>query len=465
MVIETDLSADYKHCSDNREDWPAILHQYKPTRVDKNPRKPNLWFLDDTIILDPNNKPLLDWPGLPWTISSHVKGVMVEAFTRSNLAISFTDLIARMPKTSSTRLRGNISMRATRFRHNEGLVAWSPRMGSEGIQVYIDLLMGPKRLTANSSYGFPGLQPWERIGINLVNYCKHANRARGEMQSENKKRKLDDVEERRLRYDNLWKEYRELREKAGISNEDDQPTQYLLSLKPKELKDKDEQDVDDWIELPKHQPRKRARKNQVVERETTPIQDGEDLDFDAGFNHDQPILALMVTQSSMIQPSMVQSLVHPFNQSSIGGIPNFINPYLQDVNWMLGSTNDYYPEHPSPPNFIGGASYRVLPHSSPIRPSSSFSTFFGSSSDARAAHTRDRVHSAGLNMHLIHNMVNHEPEGMDGEMLHPLPGTSRLLMRQPFNQGGNSDDSEPVNVRGVTEETISDDGSARSFRR
>ena len=163
---------------------------------------------------------------------------------RSNLTMTFDDIVGRMPKTSSTRTKGNISMRATRFRHSEGLIAWSPRMGSEGIKRYMDLIMGDARLQTNTTYDFPGLSPWERIGIKIVNYCKHTNRVRGASESENKKRKLADIDERRKRYEDLWKEYLDKRESAGITGMGDKPTRYLRSIKPQDLLGEDDEEED-----------------------------------------------------------------------------------------------------------------------------------------------------------------------------------------------------------------------------
>ena len=331
LEMETETPEDYQHCSTERKNWPAILHQYQPTVQDRAAIRPGIWYYNGHMLLDTKNKPLLAWPSLPWTISTLVNGVMIECFTRSNLAMSFDDIVGRMPQTSSTRLKGNISMRATRFRHTEGLIAWSPRMGSEDIKNYIDLLLGADRIEANSTEDFPGLTLWERVGIQIVNYCKHANRARG-----GSKRKMEDIEARKNRYEKLWKEYHGKRKAVDIFDDDDEPTQYLLSMKPREFRDEDEEEQEAPT-TPPLQIKKKARKSRASTSSKICSKQSEDDDSEVD-------VEIFRGSDKQIK---TKAMSNQLGQSPLGGFPRYPSPSFMGAG-AAGDTRSLH-QHASSP--------------------------------------------------------------------------------------------------------------------
>ncbi|KAL8671913.1 MAG: hypothetical protein Q9168_003606 [Polycauliona sp. 1 TL-2023] len=77
---------------------PEILYRWDPPSKGQNihpgyMRDPT----DEKILLSTDNKPMLDWPEVPKTLSGQISGLHLEYFSRINQHIKITDLVARCP--------------------------------------------------------------------------------------------------------------------------------------------------------------------------------------------------------------------------------------------------------------------------------------------------------------------------------------------------------------------------------
>ncbi|KAL8686503.1 MAG: hypothetical protein Q9218_007057, partial [Villophora microphyllina] len=71
-----------------RQNRPKILFQYRSTAEDCKRQKPGLWFWKGCLMIDFENRPLRDFPELPWTLSSQLEGWRLAAFLRLNKHIT-----------------------------------------------------------------------------------------------------------------------------------------------------------------------------------------------------------------------------------------------------------------------------------------------------------------------------------------------------------------------------------------
>lgn len=182
---------DQKDWGKNRDDWPEIVLQYLPGPEYKSQNKAEYWFTrEGSLIIDVHNVPVLNYPGIPHTLSSLIEPVFMEAYCRLGKNITQADLRARMvdsPKGGQYNGQGkdpirlgNLSMRMTRFRLQAGCIAWGARRGegSENFKKYMDRKLPQHCKDANSIKGFRNLHRYEIAEMKLDNAGMFLERAR-----------------------------------------------------------------------------------------------------------------------------------------------------------------------------------------------------------------------------------------------------------------------------------------------
>ena len=108
----------------------------RPDRYQEYPDGP-IWVHNGMVMLDQDDRPLLNYPGLPLVLSSQLEGSRMEALKRVFPWLKNADIRARMPRMV-TKSRGEraplskfstLGQRMTRFRAKAGLVPWNDRAG------------------------------------------------------------------------------------------------------------------------------------------------------------------------------------------------------------------------------------------------------------------------------------------------------------------------------------------------
>ncbi|KAL9613293.1 MAG: hypothetical protein Q9167_002160 [Letrouitia subvulpina] len=169
----------YFNRHEDRNRWPEILHQYRPTDEDFNKPPAPEWVLDDgRVVIDCINHIMYDYPTLPKTIASSVPGWLLAAFMRSNLNIHMQDIRGRIiddapaPRNKDDLLGHNkLGMRISRFRKLSGCLLWSKlAQKNDPLQEYMDGILPKRCLEANSTKNFRDLFPHEvkEIGLKVV---------------------------------------------------------------------------------------------------------------------------------------------------------------------------------------------------------------------------------------------------------------------------------------------------------
>lgn len=174
-----------------RNRWPDIVLQYQPSPEYILGEKAGYWVTPEGwLVIDVHNNPILDWPGIPHTISSKIEPVFMEAYCRSNRQITQADLRARMvddPNGGQYNGQGrdpirvgNLSMKMTRFRSEAGCIAWAARKGggSDALIKYMDRLLPQHCKDANSIRGFRNLHKHEIAEMRLNNVGMFLERTR-----------------------------------------------------------------------------------------------------------------------------------------------------------------------------------------------------------------------------------------------------------------------------------------------
>lgn len=194
-----------------------------------NPRsrgpRPEFWFEDNKILLDPHNNPVRKHLDMPLTLSSQTEGCKLQLMRLLNAGISQRDVWARMPrwirrkipKTDRFIIRyigspnTHVNMPSQRFRDEKGTVAGSKRDGTkklkEGLKAYFAEHRFDPSLTGSTRGFGRDLMPWEQDLVKLGNTGKHPGRA-GE------DRALDD-ETRNKNLQKIMKKIKKGREKMA----------------------------------------------------------------------------------------------------------------------------------------------------------------------------------------------------------------------------------------------------------
>ncbi|KAL9042078.1 MAG: hypothetical protein Q9214_003893 [Letrouitia sp. 1 TL-2023] len=169
----TDITSFHPLYWNRREDrnhWPEILYQYRPTDEDFNKPPTPEWVLDDgRVVIDCINHIMYDFPTLPKTIASSVPGWLLVAFIRSDLNIHMQDIRGRIiddapnPKNKDDPLGHNkLSMRISRFRKLSGCLIWSKSAPKDDpLKACMDRILPKSCLEANSTKCFRDFYPHE----------------------------------------------------------------------------------------------------------------------------------------------------------------------------------------------------------------------------------------------------------------------------------------------------------------
>lgn len=194
---------------DREQNWPDILHRFE--RRDLPAPEYNVGYLihDGKIVLDRDNRPVLDFEDLPATLSAELSGQHMEAIARLDPRISHRDFLARMPKERRIRRNGQtiikpsyslsaIGMRMTRFRQENGLLSWTTREGSQNINQHLMNRLPPENYEANSTRGIPPPGLLEQSNARQKNKGQHLARAGQRALSESERQKRQAKEDERL---------------------------------------------------------------------------------------------------------------------------------------------------------------------------------------------------------------------------------------------------------------------------
>ena len=128
---------------EDKKYWPTIanniLNRFEPKGYESPKGNVGWMHFGGKIVLDQDNHPVRDFSDIPSTLSSNVEPWLLEAISRIDGRIWKVDIRARMPWTY-TDARGRpkklctlsaIGNRTMRFRETYGLIAWTPKAGSE----------------------------------------------------------------------------------------------------------------------------------------------------------------------------------------------------------------------------------------------------------------------------------------------------------------------------------------------
>lgn len=151
---------------DDKRYWSTIadgiLNRFESKEY-KGPDVSTGWMhFGHKIVLDQDNHPVRDFSDIPATLSSAVEPWLLEAISRIDGRIVKVDFLARMPSTYTDKMGrpktlitpaalGNKTMR---FRELHGLIAWTPKAGSDPWVNYVRSKMSPWQIANNTTEGF-----------------------------------------------------------------------------------------------------------------------------------------------------------------------------------------------------------------------------------------------------------------------------------------------------------------------
>lgn len=195
----------------NRKDWPDILFQFEAAKKPRSQRDEHpdwLFTQEGWLVIDYKSHPVHDYK-MPLTLSSLCEGYLMEVIMRENHheRIGVQDLLARMPgkidaNGKEPRRIGTISMRMNRFRRDAGCITWEPKVGSDAIKRYLEKLLPPHCIQANSTRDFRNLFPHEKAEIETINAGLFPNKARQgkkDFSEEHQQKKLKEAQDKRQR--------------------------------------------------------------------------------------------------------------------------------------------------------------------------------------------------------------------------------------------------------------------------
>ena len=188
---------------EERQCWSTIANgirnRFEP-RDYKGPQQTVGWiYFGDMVVLDQDKHPVRDFKDMPATLSSAVEPWLLEAISRIDGRISKVDFQARMPWTSTSKngickqlitpaALGNKTMR---FRELHGLIAWTPKAGSDPWKKFILSRMSPEQVANNSTEGLGEFSHEE------IRAAKTGNGASSSKKAENSKLSNTSRSERR----------------------------------------------------------------------------------------------------------------------------------------------------------------------------------------------------------------------------------------------------------------------------
>lgn len=160
------------------------------------------------IVLDRDDRPILDYADLPATLSTESSGRNMEAITRLDPRIGHRDFWVRMPKTRRTGPNGQtirqsyslstIGMRMPRFRQENGLLSWKLRKGSKNIREFLIKQLPQENVRANSTRVIPPHSLPDQMDARQKNKGQHPARAGQRALSETARKERNDKEGAKL---------------------------------------------------------------------------------------------------------------------------------------------------------------------------------------------------------------------------------------------------------------------------
>ncbi|MCJ1422810.1 hypothetical protein MMC29_000690 [Sticta canariensis] len=202
----TSFHPAYKTYGPDRKNRHKILFRYVQDGYPVPSKTPETWMYRGKIVLDPSNDPVQKWDEIPLVLSSAYEGYDMEVVRRLNPKISFRDFRARMPRSfmkGETRKKAwassTLSMRNSRFRLAACCLAWDNREGSDTLKEYLDMLLPPECIAANSTEGFRDLTAYEVKEAKAGNKGKYLNRAGAQALDQTTRQQRDEVEQQRSR--------------------------------------------------------------------------------------------------------------------------------------------------------------------------------------------------------------------------------------------------------------------------
>lgn len=187
---QTSYHPDQRTWGPERQDRPDILFQYekrdKPEKQRNAQRNPGFLRHRGRIVLAPDpvpHRPILDYPEIPFTLSSKTEGWLLEAICRLNEFIILQDLRDRMPYDKQTR-DNRLSMKRSRYRWKSGSLSWNLREGRGAIKAYLDKLIPEHLLKDNTTEGFRDLEEHEIAEMKAENKGKYPERRRKILQDQ-----------------------------------------------------------------------------------------------------------------------------------------------------------------------------------------------------------------------------------------------------------------------------------------
>lgn len=193
---------------DREQNWPDILHRLERRGHPVPDYEVKNLMHNGQIVLDRDDRPILDYADLPATLSTEFSGRNMEAITRLDPRIGHRDFWVRMPKTRRTGPNGQtirqsyslstIGMRMTRFRQENGLLSWKVREGSKNIREFLIKQLPQENVRANSTQGIPPPSLPEQMDARQKNKGQHPARAGQRALSETARKERNDKEGAKL---------------------------------------------------------------------------------------------------------------------------------------------------------------------------------------------------------------------------------------------------------------------------
>ena len=149
----------YHFCSRDRASRPKILLQFRTCQPRQGATPSKYLIYDDKVVLDYLDRPIVDFDGIPLTLSSKVEGWLLETMRRYNSKISWADIMARINRRGDSEniTENRLSERTRRFRAVGRCVAWDHKKGSRALEDHLLSLMTAemvaKKVAKNTTEG------------------------------------------------------------------------------------------------------------------------------------------------------------------------------------------------------------------------------------------------------------------------------------------------------------------------
>ncbi|KAL8665354.1 MAG: hypothetical protein Q9168_007712, partial [Polycauliona sp. 1 TL-2023] len=110
--------ADWGESADN---LPSIIDRDRP--ANRLLLEPKTWYYKGQVVIDWEKKPMVEFlDDLPLVLSSKFEPPFIEAIRRQNMAVMYSDFVARMPNPGPN--VGTLQSRTEHFRRTNGVKAW-----------------------------------------------------------------------------------------------------------------------------------------------------------------------------------------------------------------------------------------------------------------------------------------------------------------------------------------------------